>query len=259
MNILITGTSSGVGFGLAKYYLDHEHTVYGISRKSNQILNKYINFKFLSQDLSRFEDAANNVSEFIKDVNSFNLVILNAGVINEVKNLKDTSMSEIQSVMDVNVWANKVLIDVLLNGSQHLDQIVAISSASSLGRSRGWNAYSLSKATLNAKIKLYANEHPETHFCALAPGPVDTSMQDYIYNLKGVENYPDIQVLKDAKDSLTMTNIQDAAILIVAAIKEAMNHSSGSYLDARVLAAGSNSNGHILLLKRIFRRILSYR
>ena len=42
----------------------------------------------------------------------------------------------------------------------------------------GWNGYALSKAALNMMMKLYAAERPGTDFSALAPGLVDTAMQE---------------------------------------------------------------------------------
>ena len=43
--------------------------------------------------------------------------------------------------MDVNVWTNKVLIDVLFEQLDSIDQIVAISSGATGSGARGWNAY----------------------------------------------------------------------------------------------------------------------
>ena len=40
-------------------------------------------------------------------------MLLNAGVLGEIKDLSDTTLAEIAAVMDVNVWANKVIYDTL--------------------------------------------------------------------------------------------------------------------------------------------------
>ena len=37
MNVLITGTSSGIGKGCAKYFLKNGHKVYGFDRKESTI------------------------------------------------------------------------------------------------------------------------------------------------------------------------------------------------------------------------------
>jgi benzil reductase ((S)-benzoin forming) len=233
MNVFITGTSSGLGFALAKYYLDAGHQVYGISRKMNEELNNYSNFHFLVQDITRFSELETNLFSFLKDVQVFDLVILNAGVLNEIKDLKDTGLHEIKKVMDVNVWANKILIEALFREVNKIMQVVAVSSGAAVSGARGWNAYSLSKATLNMLINLYAKEFADTHFCALAPGLVDTGMQDYIYSLEDDEKFPIVRRLKEAKGTEKMPNPDEAARSFARAVKLAKKHESGIFLDVR--------------------------
>jgi NAD(P)-dependent dehydrogenase (short-subunit alcohol dehydrogenase family) len=233
MNVFITGTSSGLGFALAKYYVDSGHLVYGISRKMNEELNNYSNFHFLVQDITRFSELETNLFSFLKDVQVFDLVILNAGVLNEIKDLKDTSLHEIMKVMDVNVWANKILIEALFREVNKIRQVVAVSSGAAVSGARGWNAYSLSKATLNMLINLYAKEYPGTHFCALAPGLVDTGMQDYIFSLEDDEKFPIVKRLKEAKGTGKMPKPDEAARSFARAVKLAKNYESGIFLDVR--------------------------
>lgn len=233
MNILITGTNSGLGFGLARYFLEAGHRVYGISRKLNEELKPYDNFQFLFQDISKFPELETNLGSFLAGVNVLDLVILNAGMLKEIKDLKDTSLEEIQEVMDVNVWANKVLIDILFRQVDEIKQVVAISSGASISGSRGWNAYSLSKATLNMLINLYSQEHSETHFSALAPGLIKSKMQSYIYEFPENEHYPVVDRLKEEWNSGQMPEPDEAAEKVARAIIKARDFKSGSYLDAR--------------------------
>ncbi len=235
MNVLVTGTSSGLGFGLAKYYLDNGHEVYGISRKINRELKGYKNFTLLTQDITNYEEVKTNLTSFLNDVKNLGLIVLNAGILSEIKDLKDTSLDEIQKVMDVNVWANKILIETLFENVESIHQLVAISSGASVSGSRGWNAYSLSKATLNMLVNLYAKEYTQTHFCSLAPGLIDTGMQDYIFGLnEDYENkFPSIKKLKKAKSSGEMPDPDEAAIKVAVGIEKAINYASGIFLDIR--------------------------
>ncbi len=233
MNILITGTSSGVGYGLANYYLGKGHTVFGISRNLNNELDQYSKFNFLSLDLSKFGDLENKLYNFLKDIKTIDLVILNAGQLNEIKDLKDTTIEEIQAIMNINVWANKMLIDYLSTHIKNVHHIVAISSGASVNGSRGWNAYSLSKATLNMLIDLYAKETSNTHFTALAPGIIDTNMQDYIYKHADENKYPVVQKLKSAKGTSMMPGPDQAAKVIAEAIIKTRQYESGAFLDVR--------------------------
>jgi benzil reductase ((S)-benzoin forming) len=235
MNVFITGTSSGLGFALAKYYLVAGHQVFGISRKMNEELNRYSNFHFLVQDITRFSEVETNLISFLKDVQVLGLVILNAGVLSEIKDLKDTGLHEIKKVMDVNVWANKILMETLFREVPEIKQVVAVSSGAAVSGARGWNAYSLSKATLNMLISLYAKEFTDTHFCALAPGLVDTGMQDYIFSLEDENKFPVVQRLKETKKSGKMPTPSEAARNFAKAAEAAKNYASGTFLDVREL------------------------
>jgi NAD(P)-dependent dehydrogenase (short-subunit alcohol dehydrogenase family) len=233
MNILITGTSRGLGYGLCSYYLEAGHKVYGISRQSNAELDKFDHFSFLRQDLTSYKDLGKAVPQFLKGVTQLDIIILNAGVLNEIKDLGDTTLDEIKATMEINVWANKVLIDILFESVGILKTIVAISSGAAVSGSRGWNAYSLSKATLNMLIDLYSREHEDTHFIALAPGLIDTSMQEYLTGLKDEEKFPVIKKLKKAKGTNQMPEPIVAAGLVATAIEKSGKHPSGTFLDIR--------------------------
>jgi NAD(P)-dependent dehydrogenase (short-subunit alcohol dehydrogenase family) len=233
MKILITGTSSGVGYGLAHYYLEQGHEVYGISRSGNDALEKFTGFRFLSQDLLEYDKIAGNLSGFLAGVQALDLVILNAGVVSRINDMKDTSLEEIRRVMDINVWSNKVLIDALFSTLPEIGQVVAISSGAAVSGARGWNAYSLSKATLNMLIDLYSKEQPGTHFTALAPGIIDTGMQDYIYSIEEEEKYPVVQKLKSMKGTDKMPSPEKAAPGIAGAIAKLKGFPSGSFRDVR--------------------------
>lgn len=233
MDILITGTSSGLGEGLALHYLEKGYQVFGISRRANVKLDRYPNFNFLSLDLSEFKLIVKKVPDFLRGTERLHLVILNAGMLSEVKDLKDTSLEEISRVMDINVWSNKVLIDVLFDSIPRIEQIVGISSGASQSGARGWNAYSLSKTTLNMLINLYSKEFTHTHFCALAPGLIDTQMQAYIHSLPEDDKYPVVRKLKSLRGTTEMPDPKQAASAITEGIIRARNFESGSYLDMR--------------------------
>jgi NAD(P)-dependent dehydrogenase (short-subunit alcohol dehydrogenase family) len=232
MKVLITGTSSGIGFGLSLHYLQAGHEVYGISRKINNELNTYAKFNFKSLDLSQFEEIETTFTAWIKPVGKFDLVILNAGILPVIADMKDTTLESIYKVMDVNVWANKLLLDELFKQTD-VDQVIAISSGAAVSGSRGWNAYSLSKATLNMLINLYAKEQENTHFIALAPGIIDTNMQEYISDLPEEKTFPVIEKLKKAKGTPNMPDPVKAAPNLIEGIEKAKQYPSGDFVDIR--------------------------
>ncbi|NBC82186.1 MAG: SDR family NAD(P)-dependent oxidoreductase [Bacteroidetes bacterium] len=232
-NIFITGTSSGIGYGLAKFYLEGNHQVFGMSRRTGDALNTYGNYSHLVQDLSELEGMNAPVKKFLADTDKLDMVILNAGILPQIRDMKDTPLDEIKKVMDINVWANKILLDQLFENTGIIKQVVAISSGAAVSGSRGWNAYSLSKATLNMLINLYAKEYTNTHFIALAPGIIDTAMQDFISSLPDDERFPVVSSLKNAKGTEMMPDAETIAPKLDRAFQKAIKFSSGEFIDIR--------------------------
>jgi benzil reductase ((S)-benzoin forming) len=233
MNILITGTGKGLGSSLALHYLEKGHAVSGISRTRNPNLEKYPEFRFLAQDLSKLDELHDSIPGFIEKAGEPDLVILNAGVMSDVKDLRDCSLEEIREVMDINLWANKIIIDLIITAAPSVKQVAAISSGASVDGKRGWNAYAISKAALNMLIRLYSQEHTGTHFCSIAPGLVDSDMQKYIFSLPDDPRFPSIKRLKEARAGGQMPSPARAAGLLVMALEEALKEKSGSFLDIR--------------------------
>lgn len=190
--VCITGVSSGLGHGLAKVYLERGAEVYGCSRRepADLVAN---GLRFASVDLTDETGGARTFGELIRTAGHFDTVILNAGKLGEIRDMADTPLDDLRETMEVNVWANKWLLDALFADGRTVGHVVAISSGASQSGSRGWNGYSLSKAALNMLVKLYAGERPETHFTAFAPGLVDTAMQDYLTNLPEDPRYEPLE------------------------------------------------------------------
>jgi len=234
MDILITGVSSGIGWGLSKYYLSKGDTIYGVSRRIPKDLMKYPNFKHLSTDLSKLDKINANFQPFIRSITSLDIVVLNAGILGEIKDLKKQSIEDINSVMDINVWSNKVLIDILTKSIINIKSVVAISSGVSVKGNRGWGAYSISKASLNMLIQLYAAENKATSFYALAPGLVDTDMQNYLCSDKlNTTLFPASQKLINARNTDLMPLPLKAGELLANGILKLQKLPSGSFSDIR--------------------------
>jgi len=234
-NILITGTSSGIGKALTNHYLEKGERVLGISRRNVPELSARGDYKHLQLDLYDFNAIKEKFPEFIKGISEFHLVILNAGILPPIADMKDTSIETIKNVMDVNVWSNKLLLDKLINESNHVKQVVAISSGASVNGHRGWNVYSISKAALNMFTLLYARENPGTHFTALAPGIIDTNMQEYIAGLKQDERFPSIDRLQSARGTEKMPSPEHGAGILAKSFETIKSHESGSFVDIREL------------------------
>jgi NAD(P)-dependent dehydrogenase (short-subunit alcohol dehydrogenase family) len=228
-NILITGIGSGLGEALAKEYLSKGDNVYAIGRTFPKELDHDPHFFFFPFDLSQTFMIQASIKEFIYK-HSFDLVILNAGILGEIKTLTETEVTEIKEVMELNVWANKELID-LLSIHAYVKQIVGISSGAAVNGSKGWGAYSLSKSALNMLLNVYAKELPEIHFTSLAPGVIDTPMVQQIIHYVDDTEFPSAKRLKEG----SIQTPKEAARLLVSTFDTLLNYESGSFLDVRTM------------------------
>ena len=226
-NILITGIGSGLGEALTKAYLDNGDKVYAIGREFPKVFDHYPNFIFFPYDLSQTFLIKSDLQPFLQN-HTFDLVILNAGILGEIATLNQTELESIKSVMELNVWANKELIDVISTYAS-AKQVVGISSGAAINGSKGWGAYSLSKSALNMLLKVYAKELPDTHFTALAPGIIKTPMVEHI-----IETVDDavFSSVKKLKESYIQTP-QEAAKNLMFVIPKLLDYESGSFVDVR--------------------------
>ncbi len=224
-NILITGCSSGLGLALTNYYLEKGFKVYGISRNKPDIKNE--NFIHKSFDLSNISQIKEKLSAFILDIKEINTVFLNAGMLGEIKILSELSIQELNEVYALNVYANKELVDILMNIK--IKNIIVISSGASKNGYKGWGSYSLSKAGVNMLVNLYSNEMVNTKILALAPGVIKTPMTDYIRFELDENIFPSVKKLNEG---LVQTP-QETAIKIDNLINKIDEFKSGTYVDIR--------------------------
>lgn len=232
MNILITGVSSGIGHGLAKQYLSQGKTVFGLSRRTPRDLE---GLKFRALDLARYADVAPAIADLIPRGTVLDLVLLNAGVLGEIKDLAKCSPDELREVMEINVWSCKAVLDALWAHGVTTPEVVAISSGAAVKGHRGWGAYAVSKAALNMLMQVYAVERPDVHFLALAPGLVDTGMQEYMRTLPDTPEYASVKRLKEAHGTPSMPDPTTFAKRLVELIPALKAQPTGSFVDVRNL------------------------
>ena len=224
-NILITGCSSGLGLALTNYYLQKGFKVYGISRNKPEIQNQ--NFIHISFDLSKILEIKTSLTTILKEIKNLDLVFLNAGMLGKIKILQELSIEEMQEVYSLNVYANKELLDILMQID--VKNIFIISSGASKTGYKGWGSYSLSKAGVNMLVNLYSNEMFNTKIIALAPGVIKTPMTDYI-RFELDENI--FTSAKKLNEGLVQTAFE-TAIKIDAFVNRIDEFETGSYVDIR--------------------------
>ncbi|MEO5776371.1 MAG: SDR family oxidoreductase [Flavobacterium sp.] len=179
-NIIITGTSRGIGFELALQFANAGHQVLAISRKTPQALLENQNITCLSVDLSK-EDELTAVENFISQTwKKVDIIIHNAGnLVN--KPFAQTTQEDFENVYKVNVFGVANLTRICLPYLQKGSHVVSISSIGGIQGSikfAGLSAYSSSKGAVITLSELLAEEYAAQGiaFNVLALGAVNTEM-----------------------------------------------------------------------------------
>lgn len=230
-NIFISGISSGIGKGLALYYANQGVKVYGISRRLLDYNHENITHAQL--DILNYQQTPFVIDKFLKG-HKLDLVILNAGILGTMSSMKQADLDEMKAVMETNLWSQKVLLDSLIDSCK-MKNVIAISSGAAVNGNMGWSGYSLSKAALNMLIQLYAKEDLDTKYIALAPGLVDTAMQDYICGEVSGDDFPSVKRLQQARGTENMPTPDEFAKKFNSALERICSLDSGSFIDIRSL------------------------
>jgi NAD(P)-dependent dehydrogenase (short-subunit alcohol dehydrogenase family) len=179
-NIIVTGTSRGIGLELALQLAAKGHHVLAISRSIPQALLGNENISCLSVDLAHESDLQ-KVGDYLSSTwKQVDAIIHNAGSL-LLKPFSETSQTDFESIYKVNVFGvanlTRVALPYLTKGSH----VVTISSMGGIQGSLkfpGLAAYSSSKGAVITLSELLAEEYKEQGiaFNVLALGAVQTEM-----------------------------------------------------------------------------------
>lgn len=179
-NIIVTGTSRGIGYELALQFANAGNQVLAISRKIPQTLLEHQNITCLSVDLAD-ENALQEVDVFLSSTwKKVDAVVHNAGAL-LLKPFAETTQADFESIYKVNVFAIANLTRICLPYLQKGSHVVTISSIGGVRGSlkfAGLAAYSSSKGAVITLTELLAEEYKEQgiSFNVLALGSVQTEM-----------------------------------------------------------------------------------
>ncbi len=233
--VLVTGNSSGLGRGFTERFLEDGAEVFGCSRRGCAIDHPRLHDTRC--DLADFAAIGPALDGLLADAEGLDRVILNAGIIGEIREMTETPLEDIRRVMDINVWANKVILDWLHAWGRPVKQVVLISSGASVLGNKGWGSYALSKSAVNMLARLYSHELTETHVSAVAPGLIDSAMMDYLCVEPDPERFPAMQRIREARGTATMPGPREAADRVLEALPGIREFPSGSFVDIRQILA----------------------
>nr|WP_288936221.1 SDR family oxidoreductase [uncultured Allomuricauda sp.] len=179
-NIIITGTSRGIGFELVKLFAQEGHQVLALSRNVRPVddlgLSNVHAFPFDLGNPSDFE----KVSRFLEQWHVVDVLINNAGRLLN-KPFSETTTEEFDAVYKVNVFGVAEMTKTVLPMMGKEGHVITVSSMGGVQGSMkfpGLSAYSSSKGAVITLTELLAEEYKETgpSFNVLALGAVQTEM-----------------------------------------------------------------------------------
>lgn len=180
-NIIITGTSRGIGLELVKLFAKAGHQVLAISRNEKPIellrLENVTSFSFDLNDVNAYKKVFDFVNTNWQKVD---VLINNAGMIIN-KPFSQLSMEDFETVYKTNVFGVAELTKIVLPFMKQGSHVVTISSMGGVQGSMkfpGLAAYSSSKAAVITLTELLAEEYKDSgiSFNVLALGAVQTEM-----------------------------------------------------------------------------------
>lgn len=201
--LILTGHSQGLGKALLDWFLKKENfEIIGISRTLLNIQSSRL--KEISLDLSDLDLVESRLTSiFPKDKFEEIILINNAGSLGEIKQVGQLDSRQFQDLFNLNMLAPAVLTNAFVSSYEKVDSVRIVCNISSGAAHKpleGWAGYCSSKAALAmfTGVCQKENEKSGIRFFSLAPGIVDTAMQEKIRE-SGEEDFPALDRFKSYK------------------------------------------------------------
>ncbi|MCB2218716.1 MAG: (S)-benzoin forming benzil reductase [Desulfobulbaceae bacterium] len=195
---IITGTSRGLGESFAKQLLQEGNTLYCISRTENEGLmnqarEKGVSLEYIAYDLQDTTGIDNLMDQVMSAVDTATVtrmaLINNAGTVAPVKPVDRSPRTAVMAALHINLAAPMLLTAAFIDRTADLSidrRVLNISSGAAKNPYFGWGSYCTTKAGLDmftrcAGLEQKSQANP-VKIIAVAPGIVDTAMQEKIRN-----------------------------------------------------------------------------
>ncbi|MBB6451903.1 benzil reductase ((S)-benzoin forming) [Salirhabdus euzebyi] len=210
---VITGASKGLGFGLAKQFLNKEISVVSVSRTENTELKELaevcnVGYLHYNCDLSSEDDRQETfeqISAYLKNKTVDQLfVVNNAGIVDPIETVGKLQQDIVKKHFSLNVLAPIFITNLFVRKDNLIPTVIInISSGAGSKAVHGWSTYCSSKAALNMFTETTAlelNNVKSIHkVIAYSPSIMDTDMQGEIRSASK-EAFDDIDKFKDYKE-----------------------------------------------------------
>lgn len=217
--LILTGHSKGLGRAILDAYLQKdEFEIIGISRTKLGLNTP--NLTEISMDFSEISVLEDEFTRFfpLRDYQQI-ILINNAGWIGEVKPVGSLQVKDLKTQINVNLLAPMCLTNAFVAafGNTKAEKIICnISSGAASKPVEGWGGYCTTKAGLEMFTKVAAKESkdPKLRYFSVAPGIIDTQMQDEIRQTNSLD-FPQIERFKNYKENGDLASPESVAAKII--------------------------------------------
>ena len=190
---LVTGASKGLGRAISVEVAKSGYSVIAIARESKELTDIENELKSYSEgsialpcDLGNQSEIKSTTDKILSRFDHISGIVHNAGIISPIEGMFDVDRNKWERAIQVNLIGVQDLTNSLkpiLGGDKHT-RIITISSGAAKRSLHGWSSYCVSKAGLDMWTKCVAEEGALHNISAIAiaPGIVDTAMQEEIRN-----------------------------------------------------------------------------
>lgn len=188
--LLVTGASDGIGRCAAKYYAQYGADLILLGRDKKKLIDVAHSLAptgkqilAIPMDLSiaspnDYKTLANKISSFRTQLDG---ALLSAGMLGELKPIINIDSNDFDSVFNLNVRSQLLLIQALLPLLLKASSSSLILTSSSVGKkSRAtWGSYAISKFALEGLMQTLADEYADTRLRVncINPGATRTQMR----------------------------------------------------------------------------------
>lgn len=183
--ILITGASSGIGAACAVQLSEHYNLILA-GRNYNKLDGVLLQCKNANEHLiwvcdlaTEHGEISNSLTLFLKEKNAVVTTFIHCAGVSKICSFKTVPKSYLNETFNVNFFSAVEIVQSLLKrvNQNVLENIVLISSVSSVRADKGNSIYAASKGAINALVTTLASElAPVVRVNAIAPGTTNTPM-----------------------------------------------------------------------------------
>ncbi|MDC0933406.1 SDR family NAD(P)-dependent oxidoreductase [Arcobacteraceae bacterium] len=174
---IITGTSKGIGYELALYYLQNNHIVVGCSRNTCSI--EHENYRHFNLDVSDEKSVLKLVRSTKKEFGRIDVLLNNAGIAS-MNHFLTTSFSSVQNIFNTNFFGtflfSREVSKVMMK--QKYGRIVNYTTVASALRLEGEAIYAASKSAIENLTQTISKELAPFNITinAIGPTPIETDL-----------------------------------------------------------------------------------